>query len=46
VQHFADHVIAERGIRHGHVVYLPLDKTHTRGATSTRVRSIGHRHGA
>lgn len=23
VQAFADHVIAERGVRHGHVVYLP-----------------------
>lgn len=23
VQHFADHVIAERGVRHGHVVFLP-----------------------
>jgi CopG family nickel-responsive transcriptional regulator len=28
VQHFADHVIAERGVRHGHVVYLPVIKTH------------------
>jgi CopG family transcriptional regulator, nickel-responsive regulator len=26
VQHFADHIIAERGVRHGHVVYLPADK--------------------
>jgi CopG family transcriptional regulator, nickel-responsive regulator len=31
VQHFADHVIAERGVRHGHVVYLPLQKTDTGG---------------
>ncbi len=23
VQSFADHIIAERGVRHGHVVYLP-----------------------
>jgi CopG family nickel-responsive transcriptional regulator len=23
VQHFANHVIAERGVRHGHVVYVP-----------------------
>ena len=29
VQHFADHIIAERGVRHGHVVYLPLHKTHS-----------------
>jgi CopG family nickel-responsive transcriptional regulator len=31
VQNFADHVIAERGVRHGHVVYLPLQKTDTGG---------------
>ena len=46
VQHFADHVIAERGVRHGHVVYLPLHKNQAHGATNTRVRSFGHRHGA
>jgi CopG family nickel-responsive transcriptional regulator len=26
VQRFADHVIAERGVRHGHVVYIPADE--------------------
>jgi CopG family nickel-responsive transcriptional regulator len=26
VQQFADHVIAERGVRHGHVVYMPAAK--------------------
>ncbi|WP_084800897.1 nickel-responsive transcriptional regulator NikR [Bradyrhizobium sp. Tv2a-2] len=46
VQHLADHVIAERGVRHGHVVYLPLDKTHTPGASNTQVRSVAHRRGA
>jgi CopG family nickel-responsive transcriptional regulator len=46
VQRFADHVIAERGVRHGHVVCLPLHKTHTDGATNARVRSVRHRHGA
>jgi len=39
VQRFADHVIAERGVRHGHVVYLPLHN-----ASKTRVRSSGHHH--
>jgi CopG family transcriptional regulator, nickel-responsive regulator len=31
VQRFADHIIAERGVRHGHVVYLspPMGPTHT-----------------
>jgi CopG family nickel-responsive transcriptional regulator len=30
VQEFADHIIAERGVRHGHVVYLPtsVGQTH------------------
>ncbi len=32
VQRFADHVIAERGVRHGHVVYMPTGK------------AIGHHH--
>jgi CopG family nickel-responsive transcriptional regulator len=46
VQRFADHVIADRGVRHGHVVYLPLHKTHTAGATNRRVRSVVRRDGA
>jgi CopG family transcriptional regulator, nickel-responsive regulator len=25
VKAFADHVIAERGVRHGHIVYMPAD---------------------
>jgi len=29
VQHFADHIIAERGVRHGQVVYLPAHRVHT-----------------
>jgi CopG family transcriptional regulator, nickel-responsive regulator len=43
VQHFADHVVAERGIRHGRVVYLPLQKTHGHRATNTHARSIRNR---
>ena len=31
VQEFADHIIAERGVRHGHVVYLPADGAHMHG---------------
>jgi NikR C terminal nickel binding domain len=45
VRRFADHVISERGVRHGHVVDLPLDKIHSHDA-NTRVRSHGHRHRA
>jgi CopG family nickel-responsive transcriptional regulator len=26
VEHLADHVIAERGVRHGHVVMIPIDQ--------------------
>ncbi len=39
VQEFADHVIAERGVRHGHVVYLPADDAHSHGDGET------HSHG-
>ncbi|MGA8357579.1 MAG: nickel-responsive transcriptional regulator NikR [Xanthobacteraceae bacterium] len=37
VQEFADHIIAERGVRHGHVVFLPADGLHDHGPKS------GHR---
>jgi hypothetical protein len=35
VQNFADHIIAERGVRHGHVVYLPANG-HTHNSRRTR----------
>ena len=31
VQHLADHVIAERGVRHGRVVMIPAEPTNTPG---------------
>ena len=34
VRHFADHVIAERGVRHGRLVLVPVEErfeTHTHG---------------
>ena len=34
VQEFADHIIAERGVRHGHVVFLPADGLHDHGPKS------------
>jgi CopG family nickel-responsive transcriptional regulator len=43
VQHFADHVIAERGVRHGRLVLVPVDEkteTHTHG----KAREVPHRH--
>jgi CopG family nickel-responsive transcriptional regulator len=30
VQTFADHIIAERGVRHGHVVYVPTNEAPAR----------------
>src|SRR5438128_8553220 len=38
VQHFAEHVIAERGVRHGRIVLVPthlLTKPHTHGDGTT-----------
>jgi CopG family nickel-responsive transcriptional regulator len=44
VKAFADHVIAERGVRHGHVVFMPsdtgsssLDHDHTHRAAKKRL---------
>lgn len=39
VQHLADHVIAERGVRHGRLVKIPVEakaETHPHGQTSHR----------
>jgi CopG family nickel-responsive transcriptional regulator len=40
VQAFADHVIAERGVRHGHVVYVPAPE----GMTQAHAHSHGQGH--
>jgi CopG family transcriptional regulator, nickel-responsive regulator len=40
VQELADHIIAERGVRHGRVVYLPADGAHDHG----RGESHSHKH--
>jgi len=42
IQEFADHIIAERGVRHGHVVFLPADAAHSHGRGESR--SHGHSH--
>jgi CopG family transcriptional regulator, nickel-responsive regulator len=48
VQNFANHVIAERGVRHGHVVYLPADGMHdhnlNHGHGHAHNRSDAHSH--
>ncbi len=44
VQKFADSIIAERGIRHGHVVYLPAGDAHGHGPGATHSHSHGQSH--
>ena len=39
VRHFADHIIAERGVRYGRVVMIP-----TAPDKEARARKHGHRH--
>ena len=46
VQRFADHIIAERGVRHGHVVYLPAHAVDSHGKRPSHPRASKHRHGA
>ena len=49
VKAFADHVIAERGVRHGHIAYMPIDgsdphehrREHPRGHSLTSVDHKG-----
>ncbi len=44
VQHVADHIIAERGVRHGHVVYLPAEANgHAPGTRATDDHRQGQR---
>lgn len=43
IRHFADHVIAERGVRHGRLVLVPIDErteTHPHGAAA----AVPHKH--
>ena len=45
IRHFADHVIAERGVRHGRLVLVPIDErteTHSHGAGAASPH--GHLH--
>jgi CopG family transcriptional regulator, nickel-responsive regulator len=39
VKHFADHIIAERGVRYGRVVMIPT------GDGKAKVRKHAHKHG-
>ncbi|HEX3939579.1 MAG TPA: nickel-responsive transcriptional regulator NikR [Xanthobacteraceae bacterium] len=42
VQKFADHIVAERGVRYGRVVYLPAHGMHSHGRGETHHHT--HRH--
>src|SRR5262245_17473371 len=45
VKAFADHVIAERGVRHGHVVFIPVDDSgHGHAHKHSAGHDPGHRH--
>jgi CopG family transcriptional regulator, nickel-responsive regulator len=41
VQHFADHIIAERGVRYGRLVMIP---TEVGKKTDASRKGTGHRH--
>jgi CopG family nickel-responsive transcriptional regulator len=46
VQHFGEHVIAERGVRHGKIVRLPIEDTSgTHGDAHSRGHHHHHHHG-
>ena len=45
VRHFADHVIAERGVRHGRLVMVPVEpgvETHSHGEAGSRPHTHLH----
>ena len=46
VQAFANHVIAERGVRHGHVVYVPATERMAQGHGTKPKHKHGHTHKA
>jgi CopG family nickel-responsive transcriptional regulator len=45
VRHFADHVIAERGVRHGRLVQVPVATGAGEGTGHGHVHEHGHGHG-
>lgn len=46
VKAFADHVIAERGVRHGHVVMMPVDAASAHGHGHAHDHGHTHSHAA
>ena len=45
VKAFADHVIAERGVRHGHVVMMPIEGAQSHSHGHAHDHDHGHAHG-
>lgn len=46
VKAFADHVIAERGVRHGHVAMMPIEASHSHSHGHGHSHEHDHGHGA
>lgn len=44
VQHFADHIIAERGVRYGRVVMIPREAREAGAKKDVARKRTGHRH--
>jgi CopG family transcriptional regulator, nickel-responsive regulator len=44
VKAFADHVIAERGVRHGHVVMMPIAAPSAHGHSHSHAHAHSHAH--
>jgi CopG family nickel-responsive transcriptional regulator len=44
VKAFADHVIAERGVRHGHVVMMPIEPSQGHGHSHDHGHGHAHEH--
>jgi CopG family transcriptional regulator, nickel-responsive regulator len=44
VKAFAEQVIAERGVRHGHVVMMPIALSDGRGHTHSHAHAHAHSH--
>jgi CopG family nickel-responsive transcriptional regulator len=45
VKAFADHVIAERGVRHGHVAMMPIEASQSHAHGHGHAHEHGHSHG-
>lgn len=44
LRHFSEHLIAERGVRHGRLVLIPADPPHQHGQEDSHTHSHSHSH--